>query len=104
MRWNVLLIIPSVALLAGYRVWTLRKQNVPAAKVLGLKYVPSFTTFLLIEIGRASKEMAAAILQHGVIVRPMAWMGFPTAIRVSIGTQEENAKFLEALGKILNEK
>jgi histidinol-phosphate aminotransferase len=61
--------------------------------------VPSHTNFLLIEMGRDSKEIAAALLKHGVIVRPMAWMGFPTAIRVSVGTKVENAKFLEALGR-----
>ena len=38
MKWNLLLIIPGVALLAGYRVRCLRKQNVPTAKALGLSF------------------------------------------------------------------
>jgi histidinol-phosphate aminotransferase len=81
-----------------------KKQITARLEALGLKCIPSFTNFLLIEVGRDSKEMAAAILQHGVIVRPMAWMGFPTAIRVSIGTAEENRKFLEAMERVIGKK
>jgi len=37
-------------------------------------------------------------LKEGVIVRPV---GIPNHLRVSIGTEAENAKFLAALGKVL---
>jgi histidinol-phosphate aminotransferase len=40
-------------------------------------------------------------LRKGVIVRPLAWMGFPEAIRVSVGTTEENDKFLRAMAEVL---
>jgi histidinol-phosphate/aromatic aminotransferase/cobyric acid decarboxylase-like protein len=36
-----------------------------------------------------------------VIVRPMGWMGFPEAIRVSVGSPAENTKLLAALAKAL---
>jgi histidinol-phosphate/aromatic aminotransferase/cobyric acid decarboxylase-like protein len=39
-------------------------------------------------------------MKHGVIVRPMRWMGFPNAIRVSVGTQAENEKFLDTLAEL----
>lgn len=77
------------------------KQMTSRLKAMGVAYVPSFTNFLLIELGRDSNEFAAALLGLGVIVRPMGWMGFPTAIRVSIGTKVENAKFLGALEQVL---
>ncbi|MBI3662771.1 MAG: histidinol-phosphate transaminase [Acidobacteria bacterium] len=76
------------------------KQITSRLEAMGVACVPSFTNFLLIELGRNSKEVAAALLRHGVIVRPMAWMGFPTAIRVSVGTAEENARFLDALARV----
>ena len=78
------------------------KQITSRLDAMKLKYVPSLTNFLLIEMGRDSKEVASALLRLGVIVRPMAWMGFPTAIRVSVGTAEENARFLEAMERVVS--
>jgi histidinol-phosphate/aromatic aminotransferase/cobyric acid decarboxylase-like protein len=40
-------------------------------------------------------------LREGVIVRPLAWMGFPEAIRISVGTTEENDKLFMALRRVL---
>ncbi len=45
--------------------------------------------------------MADALLRHGVIVRPMAGYGFPTHLRISVGTAEENARCLAALRIVL---
>ena len=42
-----------------------------------------------------------ALLREGVIVRPIANYGMPTWLRVSIGLESENARFLEALKKVL---
>jgi histidinol-phosphate aminotransferase len=41
------------------------------------------------------------LLREGVIVRPLAGFGAPEAIRVSVGTDEENELFLEALARVL---
>jgi len=41
------------------------------------------------------------LLQTGVIVRPLGWMGFPEAIRISIGTTEENDKCLLAMAQVI---
>jgi hypothetical protein len=40
----------------------------------------------------------------GVIVRPLGWMGFPEAMRISVGTAEENDKCLSAMVQALNGK
>jgi histidinol-phosphate aminotransferase len=62
-------------------------------------YVPSFANFVLVDLGRTAKEVTAALLKHGVIVRP-AW-GARSCMRVSVGTHEQNQSFLAALDKVL---
>src|SRR5271168_3270330 len=63
----------------------------------GVSFVPSVANFLLVHLGPATGRIAEAMLRLGVIVRPMAWMGFEEAIRVSVGTTVENERFLGAL-------
>jgi histidinol-phosphate aminotransferase len=65
----------------------------------GLKYVPSFANFVLVELGRPARPITAALLRQGIIVRP-AW-GCPTCMRVSVGTQDQNERFLSGLDKVL---
>ena len=64
-----------------------------------ISFVPSVANFILVHLGPESNRIADALLHLGVIVRPMAWMGFPEAIRVSVGTPGENDKFLAALAE-----
>lgn len=68
-------------------------------RALGLEPLPSSANFLT--FGTGSPERAAALnqalLQRGVIVRPLGAFGAPESIRVTIGWPEENARFLEAL-------
>lgn len=67
---------------------------------IGVKFAPSVTNFVLVEVGGDADVLAGELLKLGVIVRPMAWMGFPHAIRVTVGTREENEKFLNALQQL----
>jgi len=67
----------------------------------GLQPVASETNFLFIPTGGASKAMCDELLQEGVIVRPLAWMGFPEAMRISVGNPEENSKLLAAMAKVM---
>jgi len=62
-------------------------------------FVPSAANFVLVHLGPSTHAVAEALLRLGVIVRPMAWMGFPEAVRVSVGTPEENEKLLAALAE-----
>ncbi len=68
---------------------------------LGLKPVPSETNFLFIELGQNAKAFCDSLLHEGVIVRPMAWMGFADAIRISIGSPTENTKLLGAIAHLV---
>lgn len=78
-----------------------RKRLCEGLEKLGLRPVPSETNFVFIPVGPEAKAIGDDLLHLGVIVRPLGWMGFPEAIRVSIGTAEENDKCLSALGQVL---
>jgi histidinol-phosphate aminotransferase len=67
---------------------------------LKIKFVPSVANFILVIFGTDTEPLVEELLKLGVIVRPMRWMGFPTAIRVTVGTHEENEKFLHALAQV----
>jgi histidinol-phosphate aminotransferase len=68
---------------------------------LGLPPVPSETNFLFIQLNSDAKHFSDALLHHGVIVRPLAWMGFPNAIRISVGSPQQNDKLLLSICEAL---
>jgi len=63
-------------------------------------YVPSWANFLLIDVGDAA-HVYEGLLRRGVIVRPMDVYGFPHHLRVTVGTPEENQRFVESLAAVL---
>ena len=69
-------------------------------KRLGLEFVPSHGNFVLVRVGRG-QEIFKQLLSQGVIVRPMGGYRFPEHIRVTVGTMDENRKFIEALQKVI---
>lgn len=69
---------------------------------LRLEYIPSFGNFVSFRVGNAT-AMYQRLLANGVIVRPVANYEMPEYLRVSIGLFNENARFLQALEKILKE-
>lgn len=69
---------------------------------LGLHYYPAHGNFIMVDVKRPSPEVFDALLRRGVIVRAR-WTYYPTYIRVSIGTQSENEKFVAALEQVLQE-
>src|SRR5690348_1286336 len=69
-------------------------------KELGVRAIPSMGNFILAEFGYDTEPICQELARQGVIVRPMRWMGFPQAIRISVGTRAENEKFLSALAKL----
>jgi histidinol-phosphate aminotransferase len=60
------------------------------------QYIPSFGNFLTFHAGAAA-DVYQRLLQQGVIVRPIAGYGMPEHLRVSIGLEAENERFLQAL-------
>jgi histidinol-phosphate aminotransferase len=64
---------------------------------LGIGYLPTQANFIYMDLKREARDVYERLLHEGVIVRPMS----PTHIRVTIGTKEENGRFIKALGGIL---
>lgn len=67
---------------------------------LGLKFVPSHANFVLVKVGDG-KALFNALLQRGVIIRDMTSYGLPEWVRVSIGTMEQNTRFITELNTVL---
>ena len=67
---------------------------------LGLEYIPSFGNFVTFKVSEAA-VVNQKLLKQGVIVRPIGGYGLPDWLRVTIGGESENARFLEALGAAL---
>ncbi len=76
------------------------EQLVAGLKRLGLEHIPSHGNFVTFKAGDGA-AVNQKLLKQGVIVRPIGGYGLPEWLRVSIGTEPENARFLEALEKAL---
>ena len=72
-----------------------------ALEQMELEYVESEGNFILVHFDRPGDEVSDALMQKGVIVRPVAGYGFPNSIRVTIGTPEENERFVTGLKAVL---
>jgi histidinol-phosphate aminotransferase len=68
---------------------------------LGVKYVPSRANFILVDIGRSASDVYQRLLKEGVIVRPMTPFGMESALRVTVGTPQENRRLVKALKAVL---
>ncbi len=63
---------------------------------MGLEFVPSFANFVLVKVGDGN-ALFQSMLRQGIIVRAMASYKLPEWIRVSVGTMEQNKRFVTAL-------
>ncbi len=67
----------------------------------GFDPAPSVGNFVYVETGGDGTELYERLLREGIIVRPLAGFGAPSAIRVSVGTPEELDEFAAALERVL---
>jgi histidinol-phosphate aminotransferase len=72
---------------------TLREQGLEPAG-------PAVANFLFAEVGDDALPLFQALLRQGAIVRPMGAFGAPGALRITVGTPDENAFFAEALASV----
>src|SRR3989338_1261214 len=70
-------------------------------KAIGIRYVPSVTNFILMELGPKSGEATEKLLKKGVIVRNMKAWGLENFIRVTVGKEAENKRFIKELKRII---
>jgi histidinol-phosphate aminotransferase len=69
---------------------------------MGLEFIPSKGNFVCVDFETPAAEIYDSLLKAGVIVRPVANYGMPNHLRVSIGTEPENNRFINELAKILS--
>ena len=72
------------------------EQLVAGFRQLGFAFIPSYGNFVTFRAGDAA-TVNDKLLRQGVIVRPIAGYGMPEWLRVTIGTEAENRRFLQAL-------
>ncbi|MFC4777576.1 histidinol-phosphate transaminase [Paenibacillus sp. GCM10023252] len=69
---------------------------------LGLSYFPAYGNFVMFDVKRPSGEIFDALLRRGIISRAR-WTYYPTHIRITVGSKEQNEKFIHALEQALQE-
>lgn len=74
---------------------------IEACEKRGLDFIPSAGNFLAIDFSRPADGIFQAMMQQGVIVRPIANYGMPNFLRVTVGSENENRRFIEVLDNVL---
>jgi histidinol-phosphate aminotransferase len=68
---------------------------------LGYPVAPTWANFLYCELGEDAASVAQRLQTEGVIIRPLGPWGAPSAIRITIGTPEQNDVFLKSFKKVM---
>jgi histidinol-phosphate aminotransferase len=66
-------------------------------------YIPGFTNFVLVNFPVDSRVVFEGLQRRGIITREIKNYGYPNALRVTIGTPQQNKRFVKALGAVLKE-
>jgi histidinol-phosphate aminotransferase len=72
-------------------------------KRLGLRFAPTQSNFVFVDLGVDAAAAFQALMRRGVIVRHDPLFGTPTHVRVTIGTMQQNRRFIAALEEVLAE-
>ncbi|EDL63185.1 histidinol-phosphate transaminase [Bacillus sp. SG-1] len=70
----------------------------------GLEFFPSQANFIVIDFGIDGDEVFQYLLSKGYIVRSGKALGYPTGVRITIGTSQQNEGLIEAIRSFLNTK
>ena len=81
-----------------------KKQYVAFCEKHGFNYFPSQTNFVMFEVKADSNVVFQELMKRGFIIRSGAALGLDGYIRVTIGTEAQNAKFLQLLEEVLTEQ
>jgi histidinol-phosphate aminotransferase len=80
---------------------TQAKRLAEALSEFGCRVVPTWANFLYCEVNDDAATFAKRLQEEGVIIRPLGPWGAPTAIRITIGTPEQNETLLNAFRKVM---
>src|SRR5262249_12584847 len=67
---------------------------------LGLSVLPTWANFVYCELKEDAATFADRLLACGVLVQPLGMWGAPNAVRISVGTPEQNARLIEAMREV----
>jgi histidinol-phosphate aminotransferase len=82
-----------------WRPWLEREVH-----ALGLRTTASVANFILIVLGEDSRAAFEFLKLHGIITRPGAPYGIPDGLRVTVGTEQDNAACVAALAAYLQQR
>ena len=69
---------------------------------LGLCYIPTYTNFIAVDVGRPGAEVSGPLLEHGFITTATDGWGVPNHVRFSFGLPAENEAFVATLKEIVS--
>jgi histidinol-phosphate aminotransferase len=75
-----------------------------AFEKIGVFYIPTSTNFITFKTTMDGKILFKELQKRGIIARPLANYGMPEFIRVTIGTKEQNQRFIRTLNEILSKQ
>lgn len=78
------------------------QQLIAGFERLGIDYIPSFGNFVTFHAGQAQR-VNLGLLKQGIIVRPLGNYAMPRHLRVTVGLESENQRFLSALERASSE-
>lgn len=98
----------TAALAAGAHLQSVRDRNAGARAALaaglaqrGLRCLPSQTNFVLAHFGERCASLEPALVERGVVVRPMLPYGLGDWLRISAGSEDEHQRLFRALDEVL---
>ncbi len=77
-------------------------QLTHAFNALGLEFIPSVGNFVAVNVQQDENRVYEKLLRQGVIVRPVGNYQMPGFLRITIGLENQNRRFIEALNNALN--
>ncbi len=80
------------------------KQLAKGFNQLELISVPSIGNFITVDVNRPADIVYNDLLREGVIVRPVANYSMPSHLRITVGTESQNQRFLDALSRVLQNR
>ena len=83
--------------------WSGRDYLQAEFTAMGLEFVPSYANFVMVKVGNGS-ALFKKMLQRGIIVRDMTSYQLPEWIRVSVGTMEQNERFIAELKRMTDDQ
>lgn len=69
---------------------------------MGFQVVKGHTNFVFFNMPYNAARISQQLLEKGIIVRPCSGWNYPNAIRVTIGTSEDNQEFIRTLKEVID--